>query len=413
MPKSRKFYVILFFMAVVVGMLPLKADAAPKAQKVQKAKIHMKTLGTISVGNGTQLEVYKNVIKSISPSSKVKNVYIRAMDKGVTVKKSNVYKDYGVFASKKLEFTKPGVHKVRVSVRLKGVKQLTRKIIKFRVGKNLSDEVKGLTPATTYINNKFDYRKGITYNKKAVKSYQVDSGNVHLDKLGTYKAKYTIKGVSGETVKVTRVIKVANDPKVVSEELYNRIMSNVDGLVDRAFVAGSKNISYWHGVVANSTVDTVTLDVDDIKEAPSPTSANPFFSKKITYTVVFKDGVKGSVSNTIYFVDYDTGKEMANRGMSVYMDDMEEVPFDISLLLYYDIKPGTCIYKQGSKDVYVCSKCIKCFGTVLEFNEHCQGSLCGGSVITKKVPSMSVVCPWLLKEKNNIYARRGRVANEK
>lgn len=405
MPKSRKFYIVLFILTVILGLLPHRVEAA------KGVSIQLKTLKPISVGNGASIYLYNSVVKSISPANKVKSVSVKPLDKGITVKRVNVRSSSGVVENRKITFVKPGTHKVKITVHAKGSKRKIVKTVTFKVRRDLSKEVKGLATVTVYCGNSFNYRKGITYNKSRVKSYSVDASKVHLEKLGTYNAKYTIKGISGETVTVKRTIKVVNNPSVASKEIHNRIMDNVEGLVDRAFLVGSKNISLWYGVNANSTVRSVTLDADNITEAPDPRSANPFSSKKITYTVVFKDGQSGKISNTIYFVDLDTGEELVNHGIEVYMDNMDTLPVDINLLENYTIRVGTYVFEQDAKDVYVCSKCGRCFGKVQEFNEHIQGSLDGGSLIAKKVPKLSIVCPFKLIPKTLIIIR-GRLANE-
>ena len=397
MPKSRRFYVILFVAAIVLGLLPVMARADTGSSG--NIKIRLKTLKTIPVGNGTSLDIHKNVVKSISPSSKVKRISINPFDKSVSARVSHIHKISGVVESRILKFSKPGVHKVQIVVSQKGSKYKAKKTVRFRVRRNLSKEIRGLGTTTAYLDEKFNYREGVYFDKSRVKSYSVDSSRVHLDKLGTYTAKYRVVGTSGETVTVKRTIKVVNNPNVTPKSTYDRIMSSVDGLVDRGFISGSTNISLWYGVKANSTVDTVTLDVGDIKNAPDMRSTNPFYSKKVTYTVVFKDGEKGKVTNTIYFVDEETGRELANRGIDVYCSDMESIGIDLNLLKDFTVQVGQFIFDQDAKKVYVCSECGKCFSKVIGFNEHIQGSLDGGNVLTRKVPKLSIVCPcrWILK----------------
>ena len=124
-------------------MNPLTVQAA-----VSKPKINLTKKRTITVGRGSQLELYKNVIKSVKRGSySVKSVTVKAVKakngKRISIKNSSALAA-GKIPAKTLKFpATAGTYKLKVTAKdTKG--NASNSTVSFKVGKKLSSYVTGL-----------------------------------------------------------------------------------------------------------------------------------------------------------------------------------------------------------------------------------------------------------------------------
>lgn len=293
---------------------------------------------TFTVGLGSQLDVYKNVIKSVKRGTySVKSVKIAAVKaangKKIGIKNSPILTT-GKIPAKTLVFpTKAGTYKLKVvAADTKGNKRSAT--IAFKVGsKKLSSYVTGLKHYKLALGEvkSVNFMKGVKFNKAHVKSVKCNSAMVDLENVNTYKIYYTITGVAGDKQKVTKKVAVykkmpsydagPTTPTPTTPAETGTPASHVKGITDRVALRASKNFNLMDGVSWDSTIQSVQClysydDVDpyhyNLPAFGEPNSAIYMYTPEvIDYLITTKAGKKQRVECNLYVVDLPTAKDLA------------------------------------------------------------------------------------------------------
>lgn len=324
-------------------MNPLTVQAA-----VSKPKINLTKKGTITVGRGSQLALYKNVIKSVKkgtyPVKSVKVASVKAANgKKIGIKNSPI-RTTGRVPAKTLVFpSMKGTYKLRVTATDNKGSKITS-TVNFKVRpKKLSSYVKGLKTLTVTKGASVKYLRGITYDRSKISGIKVDSSSVNTDKIGTYKVYYNIIGIAGDKLKIARKVNVKAGPtldagpsnpttpapKPTTPAPSSNPADHVTGIKDRVVLRASKNLNLMDGVKGDDTIKSIQClysydDVDpyhyNLPAFGETNSAPQMYTHEIIdYLITTKTGVKKRVEAHMYVVDLPTAKDLANAGVKVYM----------------------------------------------------------------------------------------------
>ena len=367
-------------------MNPLTVQAA-----VSKPKINLTKKRTITVGRGSQLELYKNVIKSVKRGSySVKSVKVKAVKaangKKISIKNSPIATS-GKIPAKTLKFpATAGTYKLKVTAKdTKG--NASNSTVSFKVGKKLSSYVTGLKTYKVKKGSKVNFMNGVAFNNTYVKSIKVDSSRVDLSSVGTYKVYYTIVGKAGDKLKVSKNVTVYEEKKPASSDTTtpsnptkpsnpteapsSNPAAHVKGIADRVVVARSRNLNLLDGVTWDETIKSVK--VTNFNDIYDPTNFDlPWFGNnelgvanwigyfydhtELTYTITPKVGSPVNVYKMLYIVDLPTAKDLAQY-VPVYTSSNELVVANPNSYHTCDIKvSGTKIIVPAHK-LEVCFNC--------------------------------------------------------
>lgn len=145
----------------------------------------------------------------ISPKSMVKNI------EDATKTTVKFKKDY--------KFDKEGVVAVVVQV-IDEAGNISEKKAKVKLVKDeVGPEINGISELTVAKGGKADYNSGVnvTDNRDPNPKLDIDSSKVDIDKLGTYKAKYTATDRSGNKTKKERTVKVVEKKDIGTSQQSN------------------------------------------------------------------------------------------------------------------------------------------------------------------------------------------------
>ena len=362
-------------------MNPLTVQAA-----VSKPKINLTKKRTITVGRGSQLELYKNVIKSVKRGSySVKSVTVKAVKakngKRISIKNSSALAA-GKIPAKTLKFpAAAGTYKLKVTAKdTKG--NASNSTVSFKVGKKLSSYVTGLKTYKVKKGSKVNFMNGVAFNNTYVKSIKVDSSRVDLSSVGTYKVYYTIVGKAGDKLKVSKNVTVYEEKKPASSDTTtpsnptkpsnpteapsSNPAAHVKGIADRVVLRASKNLDLMSGITWDSTIQSVQCMYT--VEGVDPYHYNlPAFGEKdsalymythegLEYLITTKSGKKQRVEANLYVVDLPTAKDLAQY-VPVYTSSNELVVANPNSYHTCDIKvSGTKIIVPAHK-LEVCFNC--------------------------------------------------------
>lgn len=185
---------------VCFGSVDAKAEARPPVVKVKSQKI--------KVCSGTTLNIQGNVVKSVKSSSPIKEVsYKISGDTGARVVQDKKVNRKGI-SEGRVSFKKPGTCKLTIKViDTKG--RSASKVVTFVVGKNILEYTKNVyrySEATA--GTKVNFKRGLSWNKRYIKTIKVNTSNVNYKAVGDYTAVYTITGKSGEVRTVKCPVKI-------------------------------------------------------------------------------------------------------------------------------------------------------------------------------------------------------------
>ena len=384
-------------------MNPLTVQAA-----VSKPKINL-TKRTITVGRGSQLALYKNVIKSVKkgtyPIKSVKVASVKAANgKKIGIKNSPI-RTTGRVPAKTLVFpSKKGTYKLRVTATdNRGSK--TTSTVDFKVRpKKLSSYVKGMETLTVTKGASVKYLKGVTYDSSKIKSIKVDPSLVDTDKIGTYKAYYNIIGIAGDKLRIVRKVNVKEGPtldagpttpapKPTTPAPSSNPADHVTGIKDRVVLRASKNINLMDGVKGDDTIKSIQClysydDVDpyhyNLPAFGETNSAPQMYTHEIIdYLITTKTGVKKRVEAHMYVVDLPTAKDLANNNVKVYTTNNALVQADPNVRRTCDLQVSATKIVVPRHSLYVCYGCNEEI-TQSDYDwveEHCfvtgRGDQCG------------------------------------
>lgn len=398
-------------------MNPLTVQAA-----VSKPKINLTKKRTITVGRGSQLELYKNVIKSVKRGSySVKSVTVKAVKakngKRISIKNSSALAA-GKIPAKTLKFpATAGTYKLKVTAKdTKG--NASNSTVSFKVGKKLSSYVTGLKTYKVKKGSKVNFMNGVAFNNTYVKSIKVDSSRVDLSSVGTYKVYYTIVGKAGDKLKVSKNVTVYEEKKPASSDTTtpsnptkpsnpteapsSNPAAHVKGIADRVVVARSRNLNLLDGVTWDETIKSVKItnlnDIYDPTNFDLPQDGNNvlgldnwagyyYHHTKLTYTITPKVGSPVNVSKMMYVVDLPTAKDLAQY-VPVYTTGNQLVQADPNVRRICELQVSATKVIVPKHSLYVCFGCneeIK--KSDYEWvEEHCfvtgQGLECGSGWYT-------------------------------
>lgn len=145
----------------------------------------------------------------ISPKSMVKNI------EDATKTTVKFKKDY--------KFDKEGIVAVVVQV-IDEAGNISEKKAKVKLVKDeVGPEINGISELTVAKGGKADYNSGVnvTDNRDPNPKLDIDSSKVDIDKLGTYKAKYTATDRSGNKTKKERTVKVVEKKDIGTSQQSN------------------------------------------------------------------------------------------------------------------------------------------------------------------------------------------------
>ncbi|MFQ8705442.1 MAG: polysaccharide deacetylase family protein [Thomasclavelia sp.] len=149
----------------------------------------------------------------ISPKSMVKNI------EDATKTTVKFKKDY--------KFDKEGIVAVVVRV-IDEAGNISEKKAKVKLVKDeVGPEINGISELTVAKGGKADYNSGVnvTDNRDPNPKLDIDSSKVDIDKLGTYKAKYTATDRSGNKTKKERTVKVVEKKDIgISQQSNEKIV---------------------------------------------------------------------------------------------------------------------------------------------------------------------------------------------
>lgn len=362
------------------AMNPLTVQAA-----VSKPKIDL-TKKTITVGRGSRLELYKNVIKSVKkgsyPIKSVKVASVKAANgKKISIKNSPV-RTTGRVPAKTLVFpSKKGTYKLRVTATdNRGSK--TTSTVDFKVRpKKLSSYVKGMETLTVTKGASVKYLRGVTYDSSKIKSIKVDPSLVDTDKIGTYKAYYNIIGIAGDKLRIVRKVNVKEGPtldagptnpttpapKPTTPAPSSNPADHVTGIKDRVVLRASKNINLMDGVKGDDTIKSIQClysydDVDPYHyNLPSYNdvngAVNMYTHEIIDYLITTKTGVKKRVEAHMYVVDLPTAKDLANNKVKVYTTNNALVQADPNVRRTCTLQVSATKIFVPRHPLYVCHNC--------------------------------------------------------
>ena len=369
-------------------MNPLTVQAA-----VSKPKINLTKKRTITVGRGSQLELYKNVIKSVKRGSySVKSVTVKAVKakngKRISIKNSSALAA-GKIPAKTLKFpAAAGTYKLKVTAKdTKG--NASNSTVSFKVGKKLSSYVTGLKTYKVKKGSKVNFMNGVAFNNTYVKSIKVDSSRVDLSSVGTYKVYYTIVGKAGDKLKVSKNVTVYEEKKPASSDTTtpsnptkpsnpteapsSNPAAHVKGIADRVVLRASKNLDLMSGITWDSTIQSVQCMYT--VEGVDPYHYNlPAFGEKdsalymythagLDYLITTKSGKKQRVEANLYVVDLPTAKDLAQY-VPVYTSSNELVVANPNSYHTCDIKVS------GTKIIVPAHKLEVCFNCNEEFKAN-------------------------------------------
>lgn len=362
-------------------MNPLTVQAA-----VSKPKINLTKKRTITVGRGSQLELYKNVIKSVKRGSySVKSVTVKAVKakngKRISIKNSSALAA-GKIPAKTLKFpTTAGTYKLKVTAKdTKG--NASNSTVSFKVRtKKLSGYVTGLKNYKVKKGSSVNFMKGVKYDKTCVKSVKANSAAVDLDEVGNYKVVYTITGVAGDKIKVSKKVEVyvdssvkfptpdADNPTPTTPADTGTPASHVKGITDRVVLRASKNFNLMDGVSWDSTIKSVQCLYNS--EGVDPYHYNlPAFGEKdsapimyahetIDYLITTKSDKKQRVECNLYVVDLPTAKDLANNNVTVYSSNNVHVQPDPNVRRTCTLKVTATKITVPRHPLYVCYNCCE------------------------------------------------------
>lgn len=385
---------VLTISAGVTGVTPVTVGAA-----VRKPVIDLKAK-TFTVGLGSQLDVYKNVIKSVKkgtyPIRSVRVASVRASNgKKIDIKNSPILTT-GNVPPKVLVFpSKAGAYKIKVvATDDKGNK--TTSTVDFKVRpKKLSSYVKGMKTLTVTKGSSVRYLKGVTYDRSKIKTIKVNSSSVDTDKRGTYKVYYNIIGIAGDKLRIAKKVNVIAAPPTSTTTPSNPTTptpsanpaTHVKGVKDIVMVAKSKNVNLMQGITWDSTIKSVK--VSSLNNIYDPTNfdlpwddnnvlgiqnwASYFYAPMhLEYTVVPVSGSSVKMSRTVYIVDLPTAKDLANNGVTVYSSNNVPVQPDPNVRCTCTLKVTATKITVPKHPLEVCWNCgEEMLGTDVDwYDEH-------------------------------------------
>lgn len=362
---------VLTISAGVTGVTPVTVGAA-----VRKPVIELKAKA-FTVGLGSQMDVYKNVIKSVKrgsyPIRSVRVASVRAANgKKIGIKNSPILTT-GKVPPKVLVFpSRAGAYKIKVvATDDKGNK--TTSTVNFKVRpKKLSSYVKGMKTLTVTKGSSVRYLKGITYDKSKIRTIRVNSSFVDTDKRGTYKVYYNIIGIAGDKLRITRKVNVIagpstpapSNPTPTTPADTGTPASHVKGITDRVALRASKNLDLMSGVTWDSTIQSVQCLYSD--ESANPRSYNlPGFeyvsqriydSEIIDYLITTKAGKKQRVECNLYVVDLPTAEDLAQY-IPVYTDNNTFVEANLNTKRTCTLQVSATKIIVPRHPLYVCYTC--------------------------------------------------------
>lgn len=364
-------------------MNPLTVQAA-----VSKPKINLTKKRTITVGRGSQLELYKNVIKSVKRGSySVKSVKVKAVKakngKKISIKNSSALAA-GKIPAKTLKFpAAAGTYKLKVTAKdTKG--NASNSTVSFKVGKKLSSYVTGLKTYKVKKGSKVNFMNGVAFNNTYVKSIKADSSRVDLSSVGTYKVYYTIVGKAGDKLKVSKNVTVYEEKKPApsdtttpsnptkpsnpTEAPSSNPAAHVKGIADRVVLRASKNLDLMSGITWDSTIQSVQCMYT--VEGVDPYHYNlPAFGEKdsalymythegLEYLITTKSGKKQRVEANLYVVDLPTAKDLAQY-VPVYTTNNALVQADPNVRRICDLQVSASKIIVPRHPIAVCYNCCE------------------------------------------------------
>lgn len=330
---------------------------------------------TITVGLGSQLDVYKNVITSVKKGTyPVKSVKLTAVKAAngckISVKNSSSL-TAGKIPAKTLKFpAKSGTYKLKVvATDTKGNKKSSTVSFKVRT-KKLSGYVTGMKDLRVEKGSSVNFMKGIKFNKSYVKSVKANSAAVDINTVGTYKAYYNIVGIAGDKQKVAKKVTVYKENSGSVTPSTNPA-AHVKGISDRVVVARSRGINFMKGITWDDTIKSV--EVTNFGSKYDPTNfdlpwdynhdftgldANYYYKHTgLTYKITPKSGSAVEVKKHMYIVDLPTAKDLANNNVTVYSSNNVPIQPDPNVHRTCDLQVSATKIVVPRHPLYVCFNC--------------------------------------------------------